>query len=310
MRDTEFEFYLRDDRTMLEFTGPQAGWFLDQLMTNSVEALNDRHAVESLLLTPKGRITAKARVIKADESFYLDCESESGRGLVEFFESRVFTTQVTIRDAGTEFSIVDLLGPESPVARLVARHPGAFGKVGPPADTTVAWVATGELKAFEKDLLDAGGVRLTRADFERSRVLRGDPSFGIDFDNTFLPQEAALERAVVFDKGCYLGQEAVAMAQRGRIPKRLRRIEFLGAGDLGEVLHEGDSVGQVTSVAEVGGKVIAIGAVKTKVAVGSSVVVVGTDGKRQEALVDDLPFATSGPAVPSARDLREKLEPA
>ncbi|MGH2687388.1 MAG: hypothetical protein ACRDKW_01060, partial [Actinomycetota bacterium] len=43
---------------VLRFRGPQARWFLDQLVTNRVVDLPAGAGADALLLTPKGRITA------------------------------------------------------------------------------------------------------------------------------------------------------------------------------------------------------------------------------------------------------------
>ena len=50
----------------------------------------------------------------------------------------------------------------------------------------------------------------------RSWVESGRPRYGIDLDESVIPQEAGLnERAVSFTKGCYVGQETVARSTTG-----------------------------------------------------------------------------------------------
>ena len=54
-------------------------------------------------------------------------------------------------------------------------------------------------------------VAVGEAAAECLRVERGRPRYGVDLDDTVIPQEAGLnERAVSFTKGCYVGQETVA----------------------------------------------------------------------------------------------------
>ena len=49
----------------------------------------------------------------------------------------------------------------------------------------------------------------------------------IDTDST--PLEAGLDGQLAFDKGCYVGQEVIAMATfRGRVPWNLVRLEVEG----------------------------------------------------------------------------------
>ena len=95
--------------------------------------------------------------------------------------------------------------------------------------------------------------RATPAFCEALRVERGVPRFGVDFDESTYPQEAALERrAVSFDKGCYLGQEVVCMLElRGHVKRKLVPVTLEGQAAAGEkVLDEsGVEQGALTSVA-------------------------------------------------------------
>ena len=94
-------------------------------------------------------------------------------------------------------------------------------------------------------------------------------TFGVDYGDEAYPQEARLEEmAVSFDKGCYLGQEAVFMLQkRGKPPKRLVVLEIGGEAPAVETeVHtaDGAKVGRITSVATRDGRTLALGMVKTK----------------------------------------------
>ena len=61
------------------------------------------------------------------------------------------------------------------------------------------------------------------AQAEIVRVEHGRPRYGVDLDDSVIPQEAGLnERAVSFTKGCYVGQETVArLLYRGKPNRRL-----------------------------------------------------------------------------------------
>ena len=61
------------------------------------------------------------------------------------------------------------------------------------------------------------------------RVERGRPRYGVDIDESMIPQEAGLnERAVSFTKGCYVGQETVArLYYRGKPNRHLRGLRLI-----------------------------------------------------------------------------------
>ncbi|HEY8202903.1 MAG TPA: hypothetical protein VII47_16340, partial [Actinomycetota bacterium] len=164
------------------------------------------------------------------------------------------------------------------------------------------------LSGMVEALVSEGGEARTTGDLGVLSVVEGLARYGIDFDDRRLPQEAALERAVHFAKGCYLGQEAVAMAQRGRVKRRLRHLAFEGPPATGSLVHEGLPVGEVTSAAEEDGRGWAIAMVSTSVALGSAVEVRHADGgEGPRAEVRELPGTHEGPKAPSARELRERL---
>ena len=81
---------------------------------------------------------------------------------------------------------------------------------------------------------------------------RGRPRYGIDLDDTVIPQEAGLnERAVSFTKGCYVGQETVArLYYKGKPNRHLRGLRMSAPAHPGDALPLGErSVGRVGSTA-------------------------------------------------------------
>src|SRR6185503_3731065 len=86
------------------------------------------------------------------------------------------------------------------------------------------------------------------------RIEAGIPSYGVDVDESNMMLETGLADAVSFTKGCYTGQEAVAMATyRGHVSKKLSGLILTGSripvkGDL--VTRDGKEIGWVTSATQ------------------------------------------------------------
>jgi aminomethyltransferase len=315
-RTVRFEL---DPRPKLSFSGPQALWFLNQLVSNQVEDLVPGEGAEALLLTPKGRITSVLRVLANPQGALADFDGGDRQQIHDFFANRIFATRVQVKDVTDEFSILRILGPgvlsmlagELQITQAMPEGAHSSLSVGsallvtlaPPLEGVDIWIGA-ERKADIIALLDRCNVRaLDRHEYEVTRVEAGAPAFVPDLEGGYLPQEAALERAVHYKKGCYLGQEAVAMAQRGRVKRRLRHLEFAGDSGWGEITYEGQPAGSVTSVS---GSGWGIGMVKTIAPVDAEVTV----GEAARAAVRELPGTTYGPQVPSARELRERLKEA
>lgn len=102
-------------------------------------------------------------------------------------------------------------------------------------------------------LEEAGSSDETGPD-DRWRIEHGAPRVGTDIAEGDLPVEAGLDDLVSYDKGCFLGQEAVAKVRNLGRPRRvLLRLRSDGIVAPGErVVLDGDEIGAVTSAASDG----------------------------------------------------------
>lgn len=110
-----------------------------------------------------------------------------------------------------------------------------------------------DLDAVRAALIDAGATPVSEQAAECVRIESGRPRYGVDLDDSVIPQEAGLNaRAVSFTKGCYVGQETVArLYYKGKPNRELRGLRSdtpLAPGT--ELSYEGRVVATVTSAAE------------------------------------------------------------
>jgi tRNA-modifying protein YgfZ len=149
------------------------------------------------------------------------------------------------------------------------------------ASTPALWAALGA----------RGAQAISEVVAECLRVERGRPRYGVDLDDSVIPQEAGLnERAVSFTKGCYVGQETVArLHYKGKPNRHLRGLRLSAPAAPGEELRLGErQVGRLGSAAlspRLGP--IALALVRREAAPGSTVSV-GEAGASAEVL--ELPF--------------------
>lgn len=102
-----------------------------------------------------------------------------------------------------------------------------------------------------------GGRAVGWTAFETARIEAGIPRYGADMDETNIPLECGIEsRAIVYNKGCYIGQEVINRIHSvGHVTRELRGLrlaEPAGAGDPlpqrgDRLFHAGKDVGYVTS---------------------------------------------------------------
>jgi folate-binding protein YgfZ len=202
--------------------GGDAGAWLNDLVTASVEGLSPGRVVRSLLLTPTGRVRADVHVALTDQGYLLFQEPDQPRSIDELLEPYVLSCDVALER-------VD--GPDGPV--LVPSGRGWTVALSRPE----------------------GGIPVRREAAETWRIRSGFPRFPDDVDQDSLPAEAGLESLIDFAKGCFLGQEAVAKVRNLGHPGRLvvfrRSMEPVGRGEA--VLLGHTPVGVVTSTAPLPG---------------------------------------------------------
>lgn len=102
-------------------------------------------------------------------------------------------------------------------------------------------------------LHEAGARPVGDDALETLRIEAGLPRFGVDMDETNVVTEAALDDAVSYTKGCYVGQEIIARIKyRGHVAKKLSGVAFEQAVQVaaGAVIKsaEDKEVGRLTSV--------------------------------------------------------------
>jgi folate-binding protein YgfZ len=266
----------RSERGKLRFTGPQRTWFLHQVLTQAFEDIAPGEARDAAMITPHGRMIGYLEVVATDDALLAHFEPELRPGLAEAIGRYVFATQVEISDVSDDMGLVLVGGelPESAQPAGTTSHPTRA--LGVPA--TYLWVERVGLAGVLAKLEGAGARRAEESELEAVRISQGVPRWGRDMDARTLPQEVGIDAvAVHYDKGCYLGQEAMAKIHfRGKVNRRLGRLEAAGPLRPGaEVVLGEQKVGRITSASD--GRALAV--LRHTVASGATVVAGGVEAK-------------------------------
>jgi folate-binding protein YgfZ len=260
----------RSQRGKLALTGSGAAEFLNGQVTNDVEKLQVAEGCYAAFLTHKGKMLGDLRILRTEDELLLDTERVALQRLFDMIRHFKIGYQVELHKRTLECGLLSLIGPG---AGEVASAAGADAL--PPAvehahcltslakqavrlisaerpDGIDVLCACDGLEAVKAALIAAGARPVGDLAAETLRVELGVPRYGVDLDDTVIPQEAGLnERAVSFTKGCYVGQETVArLYYRGKPNRLLRGLLLEGPTDAGEHVNAGERVvGRIGSVA-------------------------------------------------------------
>jgi tRNA-modifying protein YgfZ len=296
----------RSERGKLALRGGDAASFLQGQVTNDVERLQDGEGCYAAFLTPKGKMLGDLRVLATGDELLLDTERVALQALFNMIRRFSIGYDVELHKRTLERGLVSLIGPDADRVAATGELPATEHSHGPISvggiearairtDSGIDLLClAAETEALRAALADRGAVPVSMQAAECVRIERGRPRYGLDLDDTVIPQEAGLnERAVSFSKGCYVGQETVArLHYRGKPNRHLRGLRLSAPYPPGTELQLGErTVGRLTSVAESPRfGPIALALVRREAAPGTVLAPQGEDGTAQ---VVELPFSAS-----------------
>jgi tRNA-modifying protein YgfZ len=309
----------RSERGKLALGGSGAVEFLNGQVTNELMTLRPGEGRYAAFLTHKGKMLGDMRVLAVGEradgapaELLLDTERSALQALFDMIRRFKVGFEVELHKRTLERGLLSLIGPGADATLAAAltggeppgveEHDNATVRVGPIEALAIRTdigldllCEAADTAALADALREHGAADVTEEAAECVRVERGRPRYGIDLDDSVIPQEAGLnERAVSFTKGCYVGQETVArLHYKGKPNRHLRGLRLSAPAEPGAELRLGERpVGRLgsTAVSPVLGP-IALALVRREAEPGS-IVSVGDTGSAE---VVELPF----PRAPS-----------
>jgi folate-binding protein YgfZ len=259
----------REDRATVEVAGADRADYLHRMLTQDVKGLAAGRAAYACVLTPRGRILSDLWLWDLGERWVLDLPAAGAAKAIPHLERYVIADDVVFTDVSATTARFALLGDAAAaaLARVGATAP-APGRVVRArvagADVDLLRSDLGAVPSFEAMLAAADGRAVTDAlravpgvavispeEHDVLRVEEGVPAFGRELDEQVLPNEALLESAISWTKGCFPGQEPVVMARHRGHPATLLvalAVEAAAPPPSGAaLLAEGRPIGRVTS---------------------------------------------------------------
>jgi folate-binding protein YgfZ len=296
--------WLSRDRAMVLVSGPDAGEYLQGQLTNDIEGIEPEHGRYAALLDRKGHLVSDMRVLRLENGeLWLDLERDPSEAVIKHLRTYSVGREVEIEDVTSRWTIASLIGPRaaelSGFEGLGPEHAQRFRQwdgtrvLAVATDVGIDLIARAEdVSPLAELLREAGAIPVSEEAAEIIRVESGRPRFGLDMGPEAMPAEAGIvERAVDFEKGCYIGQEPVArLHYRGKPNRTLRGLRLSAPASRGDSLVLGDrEIGRVgTACISPALGPIALAIVRREADDGQQVTV-GDDGITAELVA--LPFS-------------------
>jgi folate-binding protein YgfZ len=277
-------------RSRLCLVGADRSRFLHGQITNDVKKLRAGEGCYAAITTAKGKMESDLNLFALAEELLLDFEPGLTEKISARLEKFIVADDVQIVDAAPHYGLLSVQGPR---AGEVVRALGLSGELpakqfasikfsdamlgeiylatdarlhrwwgetpsSPNQNGFDLFVPNNSLGAVADKLIAAaksiGGRAVGWTAFETARIEAGIPRYGADMDDNCLPLECGIElHAIVYNKGCYIGQEVINRIHSvGHVNRELRALRL--AADLeslptkGEKLFSGGKeVGHITS---------------------------------------------------------------
>ena len=207
-------------RSLLAITGPDAGPFLQGLVTNDVTRARDG-IIYAALLTPQGKYLADFFVVGQADGFLIDVATSLGGFLTQRLS--LYKLRANVQITPVDLQVSCGTGPAPAGALPDPRHPALgwrqYGASGLPDDT----------------------------DWDALRVAHCIPETGVELTPDSYILESGFERlhGVDFKKGCYVGQEVTArMKHKTELRKGLATVQVTGPAETGtDITSQGKPAG-------------------------------------------------------------------
>jgi len=229
--------YILEDRGILYINGADAKEFLQNLISNDINKVNDDNSCFASLLTPQGKFLFAFIIVKHKAGYFIDCEKSQTEALFEQLSTYKLRSDVEIMNLSNEFVIAAFNCEKFLKFEGAKDEPGYTIKYR--EDPILLDPRNKNLGArliinLEKLYLSLKKLELKDSPIDEYYKLSHD--LGIaqkemnKLQNKLFGIECNFEElnGIDFQKGCYVGQENTARIKlKNKLSKRLLAIQLI-----------------------------------------------------------------------------------
>ena len=250
------QIILLEDRGLISITGDDAKNFLQNIITNDIEKVNNSCSIFSALFTPQGKYLFEFFLIQSKDGYLLDCDSKATNEIINYLTKYKLRSKIEIKDKSNEY-IIGIISLEKfneiqksenkQTDTIEYRNSSIF------IDSRNKKLGARILSTLEKLHLTIKklGLKIVKPEiyFKDAHAL-GVPVKGVEsLKEQLFGLEANFEElsAIDFKKGCYIGQENTArMKLKNKLRRRLLPISSTEKLNLGEeIFYDKIKIGKI-----------------------------------------------------------------
>ncbi len=246
------QIILLEDRGLISITGSDAKNFLQNIITNDIEKVNNFCSIFSALFTPQGKYLFEFFLIQSKDGYLLDCDGKATNEIINYLTKYRLRSKLEIKDKSSE-NIIGIVSLEkfNEIQKSENKQTDTITYRNCPIfiDPRNRKLGARVLSTLEKLHLTVKKLNLKIIKpefyFKKAHSL-GVPVKGVEnLREKLFGLEANFEeqQAIDFKKGCYIGQENTArMKLKNKLRKRLCSIKTSKKLNLGEKLIYNSSI--------------------------------------------------------------------
>ena len=229
--------YILEDRAILYISGEDTKEFLQNLISNNINKVNDTNSCFSSLLTPQGKFLYEFIIIKHKSGFLIDCEKSQADGLFNQLSLYKLRSKVEILNLSNEFVVAAFSREKFLSFNDVKDEPGFTIKYREDPiflDPRNKQLGARLIINLEKLYLSLKKLGLHDSNLEQyykqSHKLGIVPKDLNKLKEKLFGIECNFEQlnGIDFKKGCYVGQENTARIKlKNKLSKRLFPIQLI-----------------------------------------------------------------------------------
>jgi folate-binding protein YgfZ len=229
------QIIILENRGLISVTGDDAKEFLQNIITNDIEKVDQNNSIYSALLSPQGKYLHEFFIIHDEKGYLIDCDNKSKKDLISNLSKYKLRSKVDLKDLSSDYviGVINLekfneIQSESKKSSdtIIYRESPLF------IDPRKKELGARILSSLEKLHLTIKKLDLKIIKAENYFIdahAKGVPIKGVEnLKDKLFGLEANLEElgAIDFKKGCYIGQENTArMKLKNKLRKRLLPIK-------------------------------------------------------------------------------------